>query len=155
MNAEAIKEKTALNIGRFSAKQPCFFDNVVENITLKLTFPSFPCIKLFVGQQLQALKKPYEEPFLFYWQREARGSAAEVDYLWQSGEQILPIEVKAGKTGTLKSLRLFLSEKEAPFGIRFSLHPLSFTDSVLSIPLYCIEGMTGLVDQIISSNSID
>ena len=66
----------------------------------------------YVGQQLLALKKPFEEPSLFYWQREARGSAAEVDYLWQKGEQILPVEVKAGKTGTLKSLRLFLSEKK-------------------------------------------
>ncbi len=45
-------------------------------------------------------------------EREAKGSAAEVDYLWQKGEQILPVEVKAGKTGTLKSLRLFLSEKK-------------------------------------------
>jgi len=104
----------------------------------------------YVGQQLLALKKPFEEPSLFYWQREAKGSAAEVDYLWQKGEQILPVEVKAGKTGTLKSLRLFLSEKETSFGIRFSLHPLSYNDSILSIPLYAIEAMPGLIDQVIS-----
>ena len=30
------------------------------------------------------------------------------------------------------------------FGIRFSLHPLSYTDSILSIPLYAIEAMPGL-----------
>jgi predicted AAA+ superfamily ATPase len=101
----------------------------------------------FVGQELLALKKHFEEPSLFYWHREARGSSAEVDYLWQKGERILPVEVKAGKTGTLKSLRLFLLEKKAPFGIRFSLNPLSFIDSVLSIPLYCIEAMPNLVDQ--------
>lgn len=103
----------------------------------------------YVGQQLLALKKPFEEPSLFYWHREARGSAAEVDYLWQKGEQILPVEVKAGKTGTLKSLRLFLSEKKVLFGIRFSLYPLSYTDSILSIPLYAIEAMPGLIDQVI------
>jgi len=56
----------------------------------------------YVGQQLLALKKPFEEPYLFYWQRETRGSVAEVDYLWQKGEQILSVEIKAGKTGTLK-----------------------------------------------------
>ena len=104
----------------------------------------------FVGQQLLALKKCFEEPVLYYWQREAKGSAAEVDYLWQMGEHILPVEVKAGKTGTLKSLRLFLSEKKALFGVRFSLQPLSFTDSVLSIPLYAVEAMPGLINQIIS-----
>ncbi len=104
----------------------------------------------FAGQELLALKKHFEEPSLFYWNREARGSAAEVDYVWQKGERILPVEVKSGKTGTMKSLRLFLSEKKSPFGIRFSLHPLSLSDSVLSIPLYCIEAMPGLVDQTIS-----
>lgn len=104
----------------------------------------------FVGQQLLTLKKCFEEPVLYYWQREAKGSAAEVDYLWQMGEHILPVEVKAGKTGTLKSLRLFLSEKKALFGVRFSLQPLSFTDSVLSIPLYAVEAMPGLINQIIS-----
>ncbi len=102
----------------------------------------------FVGQQLLSLYKPFEESTLYYWQREARGAAAEVDYLWQKGEYILPVQVKAGKTGTLKSLRIFLNEKNAPFGIRFSLHPLSFTDEVLSIPLYAIEAMPGLINQI-------
>jgi len=102
----------------------------------------------FIGQQLFALGKCFAEPELYYWHREVRGSAAEVDYLWQKDEYILPVEVKAGKTGTLRSLRVFLSEKKAPFGIRFSLHPLSFADSVLSIPLYAIEALPGLVGQI-------
>jgi hypothetical protein len=104
----------------------------------------------FAGQELLALKKYFEEPSLFYWNREARGSAAEVDYVWQKGERILPVEVKSGKTGTLKSLTLFLSEKKSPFGLRFSLHPLSFSNSVLSIPLYCIEAMPGLIGQTMS-----
>jgi hypothetical protein len=64
-------------------------------------------------------------------------------------QKILPVEVKAGKTGTLKSLRLFLYEKKALLGVRFSLQPLSFTDSVLSIPLYAVEAMPGLLDQIV------
>jgi hypothetical protein len=64
----------------------------------------------------------------------------------------LPVEVKAGKTGTLKSLRLFLSEKKVLFGIRFSLYPLSYTDSILSIPLYAIEAMPGLIEQVISDD---
>lgn len=102
----------------------------------------------YTGQQLFALEKCFVEPELYFWQREKKGSAAEVDYLWQKGKYILPVEVKAGKTGTLKSLRLYLSEKNAPFGIRFSLHPLSYTDSVLSIPLYAIEALPGMIEQI-------
>ena len=69
--------------------------------------------------------------------------------IWQYGENILPIEIKSGKTGTLKSLRLFLSEKKAAMGVRFSLYPLSYNDSVLSIPLYAIEALPGLLKQVL------
>jgi uncharacterized protein len=105
----------------------------------------------FVGQQLLTLREHFAEPELHYWQREAKGSSAEIDYLWQKEELILPVEVKAGKTGTLKSLRLFISEKNSRFGIRFSLHPLSFNDSVLSIPLYAIEALPELTEQVAQS----
>ena len=89
----------------------------------------------FVGQQFLVLERCYAEPKLHYWLREAKGSSAEIDYLWQKDDMILPVEVKAGKTWTLKSLRLFIKEKNSPFGIRFSLQGLSYADSVLSIPL--------------------
>jgi uncharacterized protein len=102
----------------------------------------------FVGQELMALQEPFREPQLFIWQRNIRGSEAEVDYLWQQGERVLPIEVKAGTTGTLKSLRIFLKEFSCPVGVRFSMQPLSFTDSVLSIPLYAIEALPGLLEQV-------
>jgi hypothetical protein len=102
----------------------------------------------FVGQQLLTQKKPFEDPDLFYWSRNVPGSDAEVDYLLQRGEQIIPLEVKSGKTGTLKSLHLFLKENQAPFGVRLSMHPLSFHDNVLSIPLYAIEALAGLVAEV-------
>jgi uncharacterized protein len=106
----------------------------------------------YVGQQLLALKKPFEDPDLFYWRRNVAGSDAEVDYLYQFGEKIIPIEVKSGKTGTLKSLRLFLQEHNSLFGVRFSMHPLSFHDRVLSIPLYAVEALPGLIGQAMSLN---
>jgi len=95
----------------------------------------FKILFLDVGQQLLALKKPFEEPSLFYWQRETRGSAAEVDYLWQKGEQILPVEVKAGKTGTLKSLRLFLSEKNVVWNQIFSSSLIIYRLNIINTTL--------------------
>ena len=92
-----------------------------------------------VGQELLAQQDPHEEPALFYWSREKRGSQAEVDYLIARGQEIIPIEVKSGKTGSLKSLKIFLQEHpKTPFGIRFSQHPPSFHDRVLSLPLYAV-----------------
>ena len=47
-------------------------------------------------------------PELFYWAREARGSSAEVDYLAIREGRIVPVEVKSGTGGTLRSLHLML-----------------------------------------------
>lgn len=94
----------------------------------------------FIGQQLLAQRDPILSPELYFWARDKKGSEAEVDYLVILDSKIFPIEVKAGQTGTLKSLRLFLQEHpNTPFGIRFSQLPLSFHDRVLSIPFYAIE----------------
>jgi hypothetical protein len=58
----------------------------------------------FVGQEIRASIKGE----LYYWSREARGSSAETDYLIETNGNILPIEVKSGKSGSLKSLHLLL-----------------------------------------------
>ncbi|MBI5300168.1 MAG: AAA family ATPase, partial [Deltaproteobacteria bacterium] len=67
--------------------------------------------ELFVGLELMAYHDPGIRPQLFYWHREARASNAEIDYVIQRGHEILPIEVKAGVKGGMKSLFLFLEEK--------------------------------------------
>ena len=103
----------------------------------------------FIGQQLISIQKYYVEPELYFWQREKKGSEAELDYLFQYGATILPIEVKRGKTGSLKSLRLFMQEKNSPIGIRFSMHSLSFSDNISSLPLYVVEAMPTIIDQIL------
>ena len=52
----------------------------------------------------------YEKPELYYWNREKKSSSAEVDYLLSIGNVVIPVEVKAGTSGSLKSLQVFLSE---------------------------------------------
>jgi len=75
----------------------------------------------FVGQEIIASFSFYKETKLYYWVREAKNSNAEIDYLFQKNNEIYPIEVKAGKTGTLKSLQVFLGEKGKQKGIRLNL----------------------------------
>ena len=58
----------------------------------------------FVGQELLASTNRE----LYYWSRDARGSSAETDYLIEEEGKIIPIEVKSGKSGSLKSLHLLL-----------------------------------------------
>lgn len=102
----------------------------------------------FVGQELHAYSDPYRERDLFFWARDQRGGSAEVDYLISIDSEVCPVEVKSGTTGTLKSLRLFLSEKSARLGIRISQEPVSFYDRILSIPFYMIEELPRLLREI-------
>jgi len=99
----------------------------------------------FVGQELLAGLGSREENSLYAWLRAEPSSAAEIDYLTAVDSSIVPIEVKAGATGSLRSLKLFLTEKKIPFGVRISEHPLSFVQQLLSIPLYMVEEMPRLV----------
>ena len=79
-------------------------------------------VEAFVGQEILTYSQMRVKSGLYYWQRETRGSSAEVDYVIQKGNQLLPIEVKAGKTMKLKSLHAFLkSHPETPKGLTGSL----------------------------------
>jgi predicted AAA+ superfamily ATPase len=70
-----------------------------------------------IGQQLISMQKPagFE---LGFWVRNARSSSAEVDYVLIWNNQMIPVEVKSGKTGTLKSLFLFMEEAEHNIAVR-------------------------------------
>lgn len=75
-----------------------------------------------VGQLLRIEEDYYIEPQLFYWIREEATSNAELDYLIQHTNQIIPIEVKSGKAGTLKSLHVFMAQKQGKIAVRINSH---------------------------------
>jgi len=115
----------------------------------------------FIGQHLQALlaDKPNRE--LNYWLREGRSSNAELDFVIGLRGKIIPIEVKSGATGTLKSLHQFMGIKQAPLAIRFDtkLPAVNQIDTVIninkqrqqvqytliSLPLYLVERLDAIV----------
>jgi predicted AAA+ superfamily ATPase len=97
----------------------------------------------FVGQEILAYSPPHKRGSLYYWHREAHASNAEVDFLLALRQNILPLEVKSGATGTLRSLHLFLEEKSAvsTHGIRFSGHNFSVYEKIHSYPLYAVANL--------------
>jgi predicted AAA+ superfamily ATPase len=99
----------------------------------------------FVGQELLAYAPPYQETHLFYWEREKQSSTAEIDYVFSVDAHIFPIEVKAGSTGRLRSLQLFIEEKSSLFGLKISQKPLAWDKRVLSVPLYLVSELPRLV----------
>ncbi len=77
-----------------------------------------------VGQLLRLLSPFYVEPTLHYWSRELANSNAEIDYLIQDNQRLIPIEVKAGVEGKLRSLHQFMNEKPWKLAIRFYAGPV-------------------------------
>jgi len=95
-----------------------------------------PLAELAVGIELVKGREPEQVPELFYWHREARASMAEVDYLIERKGRVIPVEVKEGSGAKMKSLRLFLEEKNATLGLRVSSENFSRDGAIVSIPLY-------------------
>lgn len=101
-----------------------------------------------VGQEFLAYSSCNMKTSLHYWHREKTGSHAEIDYLIQLQDKVVPVEVKSGAGTTLKSMHLFLDNKtQTPFGIRFSTHNYSVVDRVHSYPLYAIAGLLSQYDE--------
>lgn len=107
-----------------------------------------------VFQELTAYSDPFTKPDFFYWARQEKNSSAEVDFLLPIDARTIPIEVKAGKTGRLKSLQLFLNEKRASFGVRISSNDLEVETRILSVPFYLINRLPALIsEQILRSQN--
>ena len=114
-----------------------------------------------VGQLLRTLPPAYIEPKNYYWRKETPSASAEIDYLIQHNGSIVPIEVKSGKTGTLKSLHLFMQQKKLSIAVRINSDLPSLTEvnmkdhkgepihyKLLSIPFYLIEQLHRLLESL-------
>jgi uncharacterized protein len=92
--------------------------------------------ELFVGLELIANGSPNTRPQLYYWHREAKSSSAEVDYIIQHGERVVPIEVKSGKKGRMRSIRIFMEERGLTIGARVSEENFGKYESIIVLPIY-------------------
>jgi predicted AAA+ superfamily ATPase len=112
----------------------------------------------FVGQQLRVIQAPLAEPRLFYWQTTG-GRQGEIDYVLQHANRVIPVEVKSGATGSMKSLHMFMAKKHIDFAVRCYTNQLSLEDirvkttqgqpvsyRLLSIPVYLTERLDGLIE---------
>ena len=77
--------------------------------------------EMIAGLELLRYRTPNMRHELFYWVRKAKNAQAEVDYLATYQSEVLPIEVKAGTQGGMKSLWQFMREKKLKNAIRASL----------------------------------
>jgi len=99
----------------------------------------------FIGLEILKNASCFNQTELFYWHREALNSNAEVDYLIQKNNDILPIEVKSGLKGSMNSMFLFLKEKNVNYGIRLSLENFAEYEKIKVYPLYAYTNIVDLV----------
>jgi predicted AAA+ superfamily ATPase len=114
----------------------------------------------FIAQQLAWMGA--RKPELTYWHREGRSANAEVDFTRAFGSTIYPIEVKSGKSGSLKSLQQFVLKKKAKLAFRFDLNQPSrqqitqkartkegseqVSYELISLPLYAVGELPRIVE---------
>jgi len=94
--------------------------------------------EIFVGCELKKNASYYSDDELYYWVREKKNASAQVDFVVQCGETIVPVEVKSGKQGKMQSMWMFLKEKNSPYGIRTSLENFCTYQNIKVYPLYAI-----------------
>ena len=94
---------------------------------------------------------------------EKKGASSELDYLITDGPLLIPVEGKAGKTGSLRSLHTFAALKKTKFALRLNGDLPSITDvkttieyigeadyKLMSLPLY----MVGQFNRLLHSKDI-
>ncbi len=109
----------------------------------------------FVAQHLAGTQPPGDRPKLHYWQRGGASRNAEVDFVVQRGATLLPIEVKSGASGSLRSLHQLMLKHEGGTAVRLDMNPPSRQDvdvavraeqgmrnaryHLVNLPLYMVE----------------
>ena len=114
----------------------------------------------FVAQHMVFRNPQKEVSPLFYWLREGKKGNAEVDFVTSNGGVIYPIEVKAGQSGSMRSLWQFVLEHKTKKAIRFDMalrnqlienvvHKIQTKDQTVEVkcqlvclPLYLAERLT-------------
>ncbi|MDR1951108.1 MAG: ATP-binding protein [Bacteroidales bacterium] len=97
--------------------------------------------EIFVGLELMKASSCYDPDNLYYWERQKRQANAQVDFVIQLGEDIVPVEVKSGTQGAMQSMRIFMAEKESKKGIRTSLENFSQYEDIEVYPMYAISNL--------------
>lgn len=111
-----------------------------------------------VAQELIALNFHVSEK-RYFWRRSKEGSQAEVDFVFPYKGKIIPIEVKSGVIGKLKSLHLFMDECSHTTAIRvwsksFSIEevqtPKGKKFNLINVPFYYVCVLEQLLDKHLS-----
>lgn len=94
----------------------------------------------YVCQQLKTI----DDLGVYYYTND-RGSC-EVDFIIDTGEQIVPVEVKAEVNLKAKSLKTYCEKFNPEFSVRTSMSDYKKEDWLINLPLYAVEEIGRVID---------
>ena len=103
-------------------------------------------IEHLVGQELLASQFNALSS-LNFWVREKTTSSAEIDYVYPFEGKLIPIEVKSGTEGKLKSLHIYMDKAPHNMAVRFYAGSINITNAItpngkpfylLNLPYYLV-----------------
>ena len=108
--------------------------------------------EMVLGWEMVKYNNPRSQHDLYYWENTAEGTRSEVDYIMARDLKVLPIECKAGVSGKMKSLHLFMRQKHLTDAIRCSLENFALLENrdrqdsdvlrrIQIISLYAVSGL--------------
>ena len=107
-----------------------------------------------VGQELMAADcRTHDAPRC--WVRQKAGASAEVDYVHQYRDRLVPLEVKSGKSGALRSLHQFIERADHDLAVRLwdgnlDLHEAKTSGGrrfrLLNLPYFLVHQLDAYLD---------
>jgi len=117
------------DVGFLTMKSGIAHQTIISSLEIDNTFLG-AVAENYVAQSLITKNYP-----LYYWES---SGIAEIDFVIQQEDKIIPIEVKAGKRVKSKSLYYFREKYSTKESIRIFVKNFGFENSVKSIPLYSL-----------------
>lgn len=79
----------------------------------------------------------------YYW---TSGNTAEVDFIWQLNDKIIPIEVKSGENLSARSLTIYRQKYNPDIAIKVSMKNLEKQEKIINVPLYLLWNIEKIIE---------
>lgn len=129
-----------LDVGLLGAMSELDFTVLLEANRLFSEFKG-ALTEQYVLQQLMVVQ-PYR---VHYWAKEK--GTAEVDFVVQYAQSVVPIEVKAEENLKSKSLKVYVDDYQPAWALRFSMADFREQEWMMNVPLYAIGAFGQLFDR--------
>lgn len=117
------------DVGLLSARMGLTPQSIINNIGVSDKARGM-LAENYVAEQLCARGYP-----LYYWESDGK---AEIDFVLQTGEHVVPAEVKSADNVKSKSLNIYVQKYSPSYSLRISAKNFGFENGIKSIPLYAV-----------------